>query len=1156
MLINSIHKSKTDFYTVSQLPALPDQIRGLQTGKLSPPAAILSLTRVTEPLACNFQTGHGYALALTHSHAFIWPYSISTSSLSPADVFTLPLPQSCRDPTMAAPLGVLLSTAATGPPGLMVTIPSSGEVVYWETVSSATSLRLSKYGQNGLQGSISGLLSGEHVTDLVNGEPSGVIATLSSGRVAHLTVRNSQGKPTVISNILRNPSDGGSTGFFGGIRNVLGGGFWRKEIAATRPGKSYQRGQRDVIVATTEGVVEIWDTHWNNGGMIKKQFDIRQHLNDSIRPERMEESGDSNVKILDIAFATCDHLDMHEPQPANTETWPLYFLVGLPQESGSKRLWVVQMILSDAAHLVSTHSIDLHNPRPNMKERKARLFVPRSGNMGFITMGQSIVLISMSPFGESSTSQLLPESRYLPRLYDTVDFRCGMEYEILGSGFEESNDDGPSPACLVMVRGFGIIRVTASPHQSVDINGGQVTTAKHKLEQAVFYGTMLGNPLDLASKGGLDFPAKEIEHAALEISRELLRSDSKFIPSVGISLDQNLKSRAKALDDLASLLMQHGLPLDGLVWWELLWGAEKLAAQKAMWKVEEDLRKSSDKPSFLSRVIESMSEKFKTKFDSRGCEIDPVRYWFLHDTYQMEHIIPWIFGTIKPQKGQSKQGRRMADQILEASEFSLAVLETAFRFRDEHASLYGVNEEFLEDGVLVTGYEDLPEPWTSHKMAYVETGHLLDLELGSCMAWVQHSKSVSDAPESRITRDIAKNCSRQLRVFSQMHSERIRWLSAQGDPKSMDEVVATEQAHSKHRRWLLFKLAGVGQLDNAISLAEKFRDMGALVELIIELQDQTKCQLLPDLVSENDLDSADDESGNLGGKISHYFEKFGEPWADAFFSRQISMGQSGVLFAMKKFQPFVTRFLRKSSIYPQLSWINDVVGENDYGAATLSLEKLAIEHESDLWSHRVELSLAKLAKIAAGEGTGSVDATVLQPDVRRLEDYAEIDVVEEIVYEHIAPTLQGALDKKAEIDLAVEQFGKHIADDMPSLHEILCSALEQAVTRQVTNVHMLIDLLTLLDTGPAPDHGASGLFGREFYLALRVIRLGSSDMQSDKIYALQKLIWRRCMLKDNWVATGEIAESMDDEAHSIIHDTALFHTFVLCLKDRKYSIHT
>lgn len=1033
----------------------------------------------------------------------------------------------------------------------MIIIPSTGKVVYWETVSSATSLGLSKYGQNGLQGSISGLQSGEYVTALVNGEPSGVIATLSSGRVAHITARNSQGKPTIISSILRNPNDGGSSGLFGGIRNVLGGGFWRKEIAATRPGKSHQRGQRDVLVATTDGVIEIWDTHWNNGGMIKKQFDVKQHLSDSLYPEGVGKSGDDNIKVLDVAIAADDQLDAHDPQSSSTEVWPLYFLVGFPQNPNSGRLWVVKMTLSDTARFLPAYPIDMYHSRQYSKDLKARLFVPKPGNMGFIVMGQSIVLVSLSSFGEPSTLQPSSESRHLQRLYDTIDFRSGIEYEILGSGFDDSNDDDPSASCLVMVRGFGIIRVAALPPQ-FNADSAQVTTAKHKLEQAVFYGTMLGNPLDLASKGGLDFPAKEVGDAALEICGELLRSDSKFIPSVGISLERNLRSRAKALDDLASLLTQHGLPLDGLVWWELLWGAEKLAAQKAMWKIEEESRKTPDKQTFLSHVIGSMSDKFKTKLESGNGENDPVRHWFLHDTYRMEHIIPWIFSTIKPQKGQSKQGPRIAEQMFEASEFSLAVLETAFRFRGEHAGLYGLNEEFLEDGVLVDGYEGLPEPWTSHKMAYVETGHLLDLELGNCMVWAQQTGSVSDAPESRIIKDIAKNCARQLRVLSQMHSERTRWLLSQGDPKSMDEIAATEQSHKKHRSWLLFKLAGVGQLDDAISLAEKFRDMGALVELIIELQDQTKCQLLPELVSDGDQDAME-ESGKLGEKISHYFEKFGEPWADAFFVRQIAMGHSGVLFAMKKFQAFVTRFLRKNSNYPRLSWINDIVGENDYTTAAQSLETLAIEHETDLWSHRAELSLAKLAKIAAWEDTGSTDTSTLQNDVRLLDDYAEIDVVGEAVYAHIAPVLQGALDQKAEVDLAVEQFGSHIAKSMPSLHEILGTALEKIVARQVINVGLLVDLLTLLDSERAPEYGTSELSGKEFYMALRIIRLGLYT-QSDQAYAtsLQKLVWRRCILRDNWGNLGKVAESMDDEVHSIVHDTALFRTFVLCLKDRKY----
>ena len=1115
---------------------------------LPPQSYIMLLTQAAAPSKCFFGTGHGYALVLTQLHAVIWPYLISASSPSPADIFTLALPEPCRDPAASAPLGVLLSTATAGPPGLIVIIPSTGRIVYWETVSSATSLGLSRHRQNGLQGSISGLLSGEYVTDLVNGEPSGVIATLSSGRVVHVTVGNFQGKPTVMTNFLRSSTGAGSTGFLGGIKSVLGGGSWRKEVAAARPGESHQRGQRDIIIATTNGLVEVWDTHWNNGSMLKEQFDLKQHLSHSLGPEIMDSGGDNGLKIHDFAFAAGDHNDTRESQ-GGTELWPLYFVVELPQGSNPKRLCVVQIILSDEEPTWSIRSIDLHQVHPSMNTLKPKLYVPKPGGAGFIIMGQSVIVLSLTPFEASLTPQFLVDSdRHTRLFYDTIDFRSGIEYEILGSGFEESNYDGSLSACLVMVRGYGIIRVAVQPRRS-DVDDTQVTTAKHKIEQAVFYGTMLGNPLNLASKGGLDFPAEDMEQAALEICRELLRSKSKFIPSSGISLDQNLRSRAKSLDDLAFLLTQHGLPFNGLVWWELLWGAEKLAAQRAMWKVEEESRKkNSNEPTFLSRVIGVMSEKFKTKFESVDSEGDYVRHWFLHDTYQMEHILPWIFKAIKPQKGQPKQGWKMAEQTLEASEFSLAVLETAFRVRDERASLYGLNEELLEDGVLVASYEDLPEFWTSNSMAYIETGHLLDWELGSCMAWIQSSV---DAPKSHVVEDIAKNCARQLRVLSQMHNERIRWLSAQEDPKAVDEILATEQSHVKQRRWQLFKLAGVGQLNDAINLAEKFRDMSALVELIIELQDQTKCQLFPE-ISENGPGFIDNESEELGKKISRYFEKFGEAWANTFFSRQISMGQSGILFAMRKFQPFVTRFLREDPAYARLSWINDVVGENDYSTAALSLERLAIEQEPDLWSHRAELSLAKLAKLAVWENTGSGSYST-QNDVKRLEDYAEIDAIQEVVHAYIAPALQGAIDRKAEIDLAIEQFGKDIAQSTPSLHEVLGSALTKVVTRQVIGLDQLVDLLTLLDnTAQNHEHTQSELSGKEFYLALRAIRLGQREKDHVYVVALQKLVWRRCMIKNNWHTIGRAAESMGDEDQSIVHDTVLFRTLLLCLKDGKF----
>ncbi|PYI10400.1 hypothetical protein BO78DRAFT_219793 [Aspergillus sclerotiicarbonarius CBS 121057] len=1128
--------SKTEFYTVTQLPTLPDQVLGLQSGRFRG----------------SFGTSHGYALALTKSHAIIWPYSTTTPSPSPADVFTLAIPESCTESSDDAPLGLLLSAAAGGAPGLMVVMPYSGKVIYWETVSSAASLGFARQKHSGLQGCIHGLLSGEHVTDVINSEPSGVVVTFSTGRIAHIAIRDPQGKPTVTASFLKNPSGGSKAGLLGSLRNALGGGFYRKDIAAIRAGESHQRGQRDIIIATSIGLFEVWDTHWNNGSMLKHQFDVGGLLGEALGPQSQDQTDDNNLRLLDFALSEVESDgDSHHN---GIHSW-LITAVVVCDSRISQNMFVVQMRFSDDVRIISTAAIDSHGLPAQLEFSHVKLFVPSPGHIAFILVGQSIVLLSLTAPEQPAVLQDAVYAGQQERIFrDVVPLRSGESYEILGSGCESQNGEESLAACLLMVRDFGIIRITALPNERTksNVDVGRIT-AKHKIEQAIFYGTMTKNPLDLTGPDGLGFPINETEQAALEICRELMRSASVFIPSSGISVDQNLKLRAKALDDLALLLTQQNKALRREVWWELLWGAEKLAAQRAMWKLEDESRKCGSKAStLLAHIIGLMSEKFKTKIEKQTGDCDPVRHWFLYDTFQMEHIVPWIFNAIKPQKGNStKQGRRMSEQLLEASELSLAVLETAFRYRDEHSSRYGISDGYLEDGVLTSDYNGLPEFWTSQRYGYIESGHLLDLELDSCRAWIQQTAAGIELPENQTVQRIAKNSAKQLHILGHMHCERLRWLSAQEDQKLVDEGITTEHAHVKQRKWQLFKLAGIGHLEDAIVLAEQFRDMGALVELIIELQDQTKSLVVPESSLGRVANADDHASEQLSKRISFYFEKFGEPWADAFFSRQISMGQSGILFAMKKFQPFVTRFLRKHPGYLRLGWINDVIGENNYDYAARSLEKLATKHESDIWSHRVELSLAKLANLAAWEESAMPDSLVVRKNVRRLEDFAEIDAVQEVIFAYIAPVLHSAIDQKAEIDIAVEQFRKPTAGDRPSLHEIFTEALAKIVTRQVVGLDELVDLLTLINLAQASEPGQDEIVGKQFYLALRIIRLSFDQRDSHYNAALQRLVWRRCMIDSDWERTGEMAEQMGTNTESLLYGTTLFRTLCWCLKDAR-----
>ncbi|KAJ5683192.1 hypothetical protein N7462_006357 [Penicillium macrosclerotiorum] len=1104
-----------------------------------------------EPLRCFFAPTHNHALALTNSHAIIWPYSTPTSAPSPSQTFTVLIPESCRDPNGAVPLGVLLSAATGEYPGLLVIVPTTGKVIYWETVSSAASLGLPRQKQSGIQGITPGLLSGEYATEVMNCEPSGVIVAFSSGRVAHISLRDPQGKPSVLVNFLRSTVSGGG-GFLGGIKNVLGGGYWRKEVTAVRAGASRQRGQRDVIIATSSGWVEIWDTHWNHGNALKKKYDIKGDIAATIPQDPAVAPGDTDLKVMDFAVSTQQTPDGTDLQGSD-ESWRLLLVVSTPQWLESKTLFVVEMHLSGyGTRILSARAVDLQAIPIVQSDLKPRILVSRPGHTAFILLGQSLILISLASIEQTPTSQLLLDSHKLPQAFqDTIHLRSGSGYEILGYGLDDRADGHNSTACVMMIRNFGVVRVSVTPQFSIEeeADEGQVT-AKHKLEQAIFFGTMAKNPLNLLWESDLDFPAAEIEQASLEISRELLQSRSRFIPTSAISIDQNLRLRAKALSDLASLLLRKGNPLSRPAKWELLWGAEKLAAQRAMWKLEESLQNNRE-GAFLSHVIESMNDRFKTRSDLPQGGVDTVRQWFLRDSYQMEHIIPWIKNAIKPRKGNSsRQARKLSEQILEASELFLAITETAYRYRDEYASLYGLSDDFVEDGVLADGYEELPEFWTSRAVGYTETGHLLNWELDSCRAWIQQKTSNADAPDTQVLKKIAENSARHLRVLGQMHRERTRWLDAQGDSKLSDESALIEQSHIKERKWQLFKLAGIGHLQDALGLAERFRDMGALVELIIELQDQAKNQSSQDGFV--DVPGMATNEADVNYRISQYFEKFGEAWADAYFSRQISMGHPGALLSMRKYQQHVTRFLRKSSSYSRLSWINDVTGEADCDTAAVCLESLALSGEQELWNHRVQISLAKLGKLASNEKSPSpAHRSDLEEDIRRLGDYNEIDEIQDNLHASVKSVFEGAIDRKAAAELALDYFGGHLAENFPSLHDILGDALSGLVHRNVIGADGLIDLLTLMSSVNPSDDSDNDLHGREFYQALQVLD-HSRYVQQDAPYAsaIRKLIWRRCMLKDNWEARGKAAELSNGDLDGSARDTVLYQTLCLCLNDR------
>ncbi|OJD17859.1 hypothetical protein AJ78_02100 [Emergomyces pasteurianus Ep9510] len=1142
----TITLSSNDFYAVAHLPSLPEEIKE-DSGA---------------PLRYAISSSNGYCLALSQHEAVVWPYAIPPQSLTSSTVLKFAIPSPARHSNDPLPLGTFISQSAEGNPGLMVVVPSTGNITLWETVSNAAILGLMKQRQNGIQGAIPGMLSGEVATEIINAEPAGIIISLSTGRLAHVSIRDSQGKPGISVQLLRGSSPrGGSVGFFGGIRSVLSGGSWKRKIAAAKAGMSSQRGQRDIIIATSAGEFEVWDIHWNNGNSLKAQVDAKQCMLQALgraTADIAEDEAQSTFQVMDFAFANGDPNNYAPGNSGGVDgTISLWALVAVSQNS-SLSYFVVGLRIADSratADVVNhiqlrDHSVDsgtLWTPH---------LYVPKPGDSAFVLFDKGLVILSLTPLVDPASAQLLEECHAAPSSFqDYIRLRDGNEYVVQGCGPEDTDADHKYPSCILMIRNFGLVRVSALPREPSDnANGATKITAKSRLEQAVFYGSMKSNPLDFVGYDELRSDPTELEHAALQISGEILRSNSKFISTTIPSLEQQMKTRATALHDLALYLKRFHVHLSYLTRWRLLWGAEKLAAQRAIWRVQQAKEASpSSNRTHLDFILSKMGDNHRTKIEPGSGETDLVRHWFIHDTWRMEYIIPWILNGLRRDESNTSRAvdRQFAEQVCEACDLSLAALETAFQFREDNAVLYGVGEEFADDdAAIVAQYSDLPEFWTSSQINYSETEQLLDLELNICRRRPATSAAAgSDASNTRtvkVLNTIKDNIPRQFRAFASLHKERTMWCAAQNDSEIQESGQMLEKSHVENRKPQLFKLAAIGLLEDAITLAESFRDMDALVELMVDLHEQIKEQM-PPRQQEDDPSVLDEGTKTWKLRIDNYFERFGEAWADAFFTRHINVGQPEALLIMQEYQGHVTRFLRSHPAYSKLSWINDIVGERDYSTACTTLQRLAIEQEHDLWSKRVEISLAKLTKLAEFEKSGSAPANI-QEDLRPFDQLAEICNIQELVYEHVLPALHGAIDEGAALQLAVEQFGNNIVRGKPALRALLQRSLAKLVARSPMEPEELINLLTLMDPVQFLEGGEEedSVAGHEIFFALTVLKLGNfhhPDQQGHEYrQGLEMLVWRRCMIRDNWEAINRTEKKGDREVESNVQATALAET--------------
>ncbi|KAK6435305.1 hypothetical protein LTR95_008511 [Oleoguttula sp. CCFEE 5521] len=202
-------------YTIKSLPSTPRELK-----------------RAGNEFRGTLSVSTGQALAVTRGQAFIWEYASHATVPNPK-VFDVPFSVKDADPL---PFGTLVSAGASTETGLLLVSAAAGHVVFHESIERAASMGLFQERKPGVEGTIAGTFNGEHVTALTAADSAGFIVTFDSGRLAHLTLRDMQGKVRIQAQFLRAGSQV-KTSIFDSIKGALGAAAWKMDSATANEDK-------------------------------------------------------------------------------------------------------------------------------------------------------------------------------------------------------------------------------------------------------------------------------------------------------------------------------------------------------------------------------------------------------------------------------------------------------------------------------------------------------------------------------------------------------------------------------------------------------------------------------------------------------------------------------------------------------------------------------------------------------------------------------------------------------------------------------------------------------------------------------------------------------------------------------------------------------
>lgn len=1114
----------------------------------------------------------------------VWPYS--STSQSP-ETFTFALP-STSNSTDALPVGSLVSpSASTTEPGLVVVMPSTGKVVFWESISSAATFAFIKKDRSGVEHTISGMSSGEKIVAITNAESAGFVLTFNSGRLAYMSVRDSHGRPAVSVQFLRSNLSTSGGGIFGSIRHAFSNLSLRGEIAAVRADRSARVGERNIVALISKGKLQAWKLHRGGHSEQLGEADMRDSLAAAIQ-ETDPFSSDlpaESLEAVDFTFVPKGledkYLDLSRLSDAmavdDASVQHLLLLVSLTRKSVS-RYSLVEVILRPRdckvgmVRPITSYSTPVSRSS-STPTTSPRIYLPRPALVAFVVFERATVIASIAVPPESPDSQLQSDNNILPSSFeDVVDFREDKLHEIVGSGFEEmpsaSQDDNrifrqritKNPAVLLMVRGAGLVRVITTDVDRFASEQAPQVSAKSKLEQTVFFGAKQENPLIFDGRREIAFSKEETAKAALEVSHEILSSSTTYISTLPASLEDNLRARSSALERLMLHLRSIGADLDRTTRWNLLYNAEKMHVATLLWKKQEAFtaaRPADDKESLIASIVEFIHQDQKANPIASIGQVDAIRHWFINDVFRLELFVAWAYEVIKTlYKDHLLDDAKITVMIHEAIQINTVTHSGALEFRRNNLSFYGLGQDKLRLGILVDGYEGLPEPWTACHYIANNIKRLVDLS----DQWYKKHQSLAaektkntNKPDSKIIAKIFDDLPQLTDAMLTTVLEYARWGSTSPENKNLAQSFAKVYSADRYEKPVF--LARAGKWEAAAKIAEQHESLNALAVILLDHIEYLEAGLLHAGLSPNEAQGLKAYREAKKAQLEDRFSKYGKDFAFPVYEFLLEKhGVEAVLQFDLETIGYKTQFLRSKPELARISWINDIQAEKDVDHAAETLVGLALTKEQQVWNKKIELSLGKLALLAEAEERNKDRSSFkVQSDEANQEKQLErVDrelvtlKIQDQLYGQISPSTYDALDQAAALNIAMEAHSTNIPRRQKAIFHLFEDGVERLLKHEALDAMTLIDLLTLVALKPE----SRDEIAHPFWMALKV---AESSCHADEAREARMLIWRRLFIRDDWAKINDTQLKDDREVVERLAETELFAVLADCVRFRKFS---